>query len=74
MKYLALIVILFAAGCSSSRAVHPYAPGTPEQAAWRENEPPQRQMRQAQRGFMFDGHDLPETTVPPGSVPREERD
>jgi uncharacterized lipoprotein YmbA len=70
MKRLMLILISCLAGCSSSQAVNPYAVGTPEQQ--------QRQLdyqaRQTRRRFMFEGHDLPETTTPPGSVPRHERD
>jgi len=74
VKRLVLIAILFVAGCGSSRGVNPYAPGTLEYEHWRAKQEQQRHLQQAQRGFMFDGHDLPATTVPPGSVPREQRD
>jgi hypothetical protein len=74
MKRLVLILISFVAGCAPSQAVNPYPLGTREYEQWREKKELDRHVRQARRSFMFEGHDLPETTTPPGSVPRQDRD
>lgn len=70
MKRLVLILISFVTGCTESGAVNPYPVGTREHVQWQDA----HNLRQARRGFMFEGHDLPEATTPPGSVPRSERD
>jgi len=70
MKRLILILISCVAGCGPSQAVNPYPAGTPEHEQWQLD----RHAQQARRRFMFEGHDLPDTTTPPGSVPRQERD
>jgi len=70
MKPLVLILVCFVAGCARSLAVNPYPVGTRECEQWQA----ERDVRPARRTFLFEGHDLPDTTVPPGSVPRQDRD
>jgi hypothetical protein len=70
MKRLVLILISCLAGCASSQAVNPHPVGTAAHEQWELD----RNQRQTRRRFMFEGHDLPDTTTPPGSVPRHERD
>ncbi len=53
MKYLVLILISCVAGCATSRAVNPHPSGTPEYVQWQD----ERNLRQARRGFMFEGHE-----------------
>jgi hypothetical protein len=70
MKRLVLILISFVAGCAPSQAVTTCPIGTREYEEWQDN----HNLRQSRRSFMFEGHDLPQTTTPPGSVSRRERD
>lgn len=53
MKRLVLILISCVAGCATSQAVNPQPGGTPGYVQWQD----ERNLRQARRGFMFDGHD-----------------
>jgi hypothetical protein len=70
MRRLAVVLLSLVAGCAHSRAVNPYPAGTPEYQQWEDDQ----RLRQTRHSFMFEDHDLPKTTTPPGSVPRDERD
>jgi hypothetical protein len=70
MKRLAVVLLSLVAGCGGSQAVNPYPGGTREYEQWQRD----YELREARHSFMFEGHDLPESTTPPGSVPRHERD
>jgi hypothetical protein len=53
MRRLVLILISGVAGCTSSQAVNPHPSTTPESVQWQD----ERNLRQARRGFMFEGHE-----------------
>ena len=77
MKLLALILVSFVAGCAGSRAVNPYPIGTREYEQWQEKDELDRQVRQARRSFMFEGHEgdaILKEPSPDGSFRRRHRD
>ncbi len=53
MKRMVLILVSCVAGCATSQAVNPHPSGTPEYVQWQD----ERNLRQARRGFMFEGHE-----------------
>ncbi len=53
MKRLVLILISCVGGCATPQALNPHPSGTPEYVQWQD----ERNLRQARRGFMFEGHE-----------------
>ncbi len=53
MKRLVLILVSGVAGCAPSQAVNPHPRGTAEHVQWQD----ERNLQQARRGFMFEGHE-----------------
>ncbi len=73
MKRLVLILISCVAGCTSSQAVNPHPSGTPEYVQWQD----ERNLQQARRGFMFEGHEsgvILREPSPSGIFPRQNWD